>query len=232
MSQLAQTRPLPRSTTHRTPAASGDLRLVAPPRAGHGALMAFCLALLVGAFLAVLLVNISMAKGSFLLGDLQRQSNELTDTGATLQRTLDAESTPAEIARRALALGMVPSAGAAFLRLSDGTVIGVAQPAPPTTPFTVVAQGPQQQTSAAAAQNEQPASPSAPGSSAAVDTPQPGTTVTHEGAVTRTTTVVIRDTLVETTVTTVNSDTGMTTSTTTTSQMPAQADPGAAPQTP
>ena len=61
-----------------------------------------------------------MAKGSFEIDGLQNRSAALADTQVTLAHAIDAQSAPAELARRALALGMVPSPSAAFLRLSDG----------------------------------------------------------------------------------------------------------------
>ncbi|HEY5249669.1 MAG TPA: hypothetical protein VIJ15_14585, partial [Dermatophilaceae bacterium] len=63
----------------------------------------------------------------------------LTDAQGSLNQSLDALKSPANLAARATDMGMVPATSAAFLRLSDGKVIGVATPAPPGHLFTVIA---------------------------------------------------------------------------------------------
>ena len=140
MSQLAPTRPLPRPGGRRTTAVRPrHLKVVAPPEIrGNGAFLALCIALLLGGFVAVLLLNTAMAKGSFTMRDLQQRSDELTDTQDSLRQSIDAVSGPGPLAKRARAMGMVPAETAAFLRLSDATVLGVAQPAPKNTRFDVV----------------------------------------------------------------------------------------------
>jgi hypothetical protein len=88
--------------------------------------------------IGLLLLNTSLAQGSFTLHDLRTTSDQLADTQGTLNQSVDASSSPANLARKATSMGMVPDQSAAFLRLSDGKVIGVAQPAPPGLGFTVV----------------------------------------------------------------------------------------------
>lgn len=207
MSQLAAVRTVSRSARPE-PRRAADLHVVTPAAPGHGGLMLVCLGLLLGSFVAVLLLNISMAKGSFVIQNLQRESNVLTDSEAAVRHALDAQSAPAELAKQALRMGLVPATNAAFINLSDGKVLGVAKPAEPKSAFTVVAQGPQKTTASASARPGTPA------------TPEPGTTVTHKGTVTTTTIVAIRGNQVETTVTSVDSATGKTTSTTTTQPLP------------
>ena len=53
-------------------------------------------------------------------------------------QAIDAQRSPANLAARAAKLGMVPAGSAAFLRLSDGKVLGVAEPATKRPGFTVV----------------------------------------------------------------------------------------------
>jgi hypothetical protein len=91
------------------------------------------LLLLGGGLLALLLVNTAMANGSFRLHDLQAASDQLTDRQEALRQDIAVQAAPERLAARARALGMVPSGSAAFLRLSDGRVLGVAKaaPAPP-----------------------------------------------------------------------------------------------------
>lgn len=206
MSQMATARALPRAVVLRErPEPSRELRVVVGAPRSHAGLVAVSLVLLVAGLVAVLLLNTAMASGAFTLTALQARSSELADTRAALQHGLDVQSSPSELAKKALAQGMVPATSAAFLRLSDGQVLGVAEPATGERGFTVVAQA----TPGAPAAS--PATPSAP----AVQLPESGTTVSTEGTITRTTVVTVTAEVVETTVTSVDSATGATTSTTT-----------------
>ena len=119
MSQMATARALPRLPAQGLPSPR-ELRVVVGAPKGHAGLVASCLLLLTAGLVAVLLLNTSMARGAFVLNDLQAKSSELADTEAALRHAVDAQSAPAELARQALDLGMVPSGSAAFLRLSDG----------------------------------------------------------------------------------------------------------------
>jgi outer membrane biosynthesis protein TonB len=121
----------------RRPARSLQVISAAPPRRGQSAFVALCTLLLFGGLIAVLLLNTEMAKGSFELDRLQARTNALADTQESLAHDVDAQSAPAELARRALALGMVPSSSAAFLRLSDGRILGHATPATRQGTFSV-----------------------------------------------------------------------------------------------
>ncbi|MFV0463186.1 MAG: hypothetical protein ACK5MP_08345 [Nostocoides sp.] len=107
-------------------------------QASGGAFAAFCLALLAAGLIGVLMLNTSLAKGAFDLRDLQRQSAALDARLGTLQKTIDHESSPTQLARRAAAMGMVPAQDPAFLRLSDGKVLGVASPAKADPSFAVI----------------------------------------------------------------------------------------------
>jgi hypothetical protein len=159
--------------------------------------------LLVGGLVSLLLLNTAMAEGSFTLHRLQQTSGELTDTQEALTQAIDAQRSPANLATRAGRLGMVPSDSAAFLRLSDGKVLGVAKAATKDSRFTVVT-APQ-------------ASASTPGSAKSAAPRTPRTTTKVKGDVTTTTTVVTKaDGSVVTTVTSVNARTRTTTSSTTT----------------
>jgi hypothetical protein len=156
--------------------------------------------LLCAGLFALLMLNTAMAEGSFTLHGLQSTSGELTDTQEALTQAIDAQRSPANLASRATKLGMVPADSAAFLRLSDGKVLGVAAPATKQPGFTVV--------TAPQATSAKPGSTKANGQR---------TTVTKKGDVTTTTVVVTKsDGSVVTTVTSVNARTKATTSTTTT----------------
>ena len=140
MSQLAPVRPLPRTSPRRAAAPTPrQLRVVSPPELrGNGLFLALCVTLLLGGFVGVLMLNTAMAKGSYTMRDLQQRSDELADTQDALQHTIDGLSGPGPLAQRARALGMVPAATPAFLRLSDGKVLGVARKAKQDSTFSVV----------------------------------------------------------------------------------------------
>ncbi|MEO6790619.1 MAG: hypothetical protein ABI249_01905, partial [Ornithinibacter sp.] len=82
--------------------------------------------------------NTAMAKGSYTMRDLQQRSDVLTDSQDALRHAIDGVSGPGSLAQRAQALGMVPAETAAFLRLSDGKILGVAEAAKPNDRFSVV----------------------------------------------------------------------------------------------
>jgi hypothetical protein len=140
MSQMTSTvragaRALNRPTTE-TP----RLRVVsgAPLRHGGAAFGVVCASLLAIGLISLLLLNTVLAQGSFTLSKLRATSDHLTDVQGALNQSLDASKSPASLALRATRMGMVPAQSAAFLRLSDGKVIGVAQPASPGPGFIVV----------------------------------------------------------------------------------------------
>jgi hypothetical protein len=224
MSQLATLRPLSRPAVGRRSQAP-TLRVVTPDLAkGQYGFVALCLALLIGGLVAGLLLNTSMAKGSFVLGDLQHRSSELADTEDALNHAIDAQSAPAELAQRALGLGMVPAQNPAFLRMSDGRVLGVAEPAKAKDGFTVVAQGTAASVPAATASGKAVTKP-------AVAPVGPSTTVKTSGSVTTTTVTLVKATVVEQTITSVDKKTGRTTSTTITTPRKA-ATPAKTPKAP
>lgn len=222
MSQSASLRALTRTPAARS-APPRQLRVVAGAPRGHAAMVATCLLLLTLGLVSVLLLNTSLAKGSFVLNDLQDTSHALADEQAALTHAVSAQSAPAQLAQKALKLGMVPASSPAFLRLSDGKILGVAQPAAGDGGFSVVAQATPAAPSAPAAAPTVPATP-APAASAAPAAPVVpglGTVVTHEGTITRTTVTAIRGNVVVRTVTSVDSASGATTSTTTRTPLPA-----------
>ena len=130
MSQLAALRPLPRPTARRPGPLRASSRSSSPPEIqGNGAFLALCVLLLLAGFVGVLMLNTAMAKGSYTMRDLQQRSDELDRPQDSLRHSIDEVSGPGPLAQRARALGMVPAETAAFLRLSDGKVLGVAKKA-------------------------------------------------------------------------------------------------------
>ena len=195
-------------------ASRAPARRVAPPQPlrvvpaavghpGNGVFAALCMTLLCAGLFGLLMLNTAMAEGSFTLHNLQSTSGELADTQDALTQAIDAQRSPAHLATRATRLGMVPADSAAFLRLSDGKVLGVAKPAKKDSGFTVVT------APAVASANAVKAG--------TTKRTEPSTRVTKKGDVTTTTVVVTKpDGSVQTTVTSVNAKTKTTTSTTTT----------------
>lgn len=211
--QTATARVAPRAPLRRQ-ASPQPLRVVpaAIGQPGNAVFAALCMTLLVGGLFALLMLNTAMAEGSFTLHRLQATSGELTDTQDALTQAIDAQRSPANLAARAEKLGMVPADSAAFLRLSDGKVLGVASAAKKQAGFTVVT-APQATSSTSAASKDA----------------GPKTAVSSKGDVTTTTVKVTKpDGSLVTTVTSVDAKSKTTTSTSTTT--PAKK-PAASPST-
>jgi hypothetical protein len=96
---------------------------------GSGAFALLCVVLLAAGLVALLMMNTALASGIYQLKNLQSQSGTLTDQQEQLTQAVDDLRSPRNLAGRAQQLGMVPAKSMAFVRLSDGTILGVAQPA-------------------------------------------------------------------------------------------------------
>jgi ABC-type enterobactin transport system permease subunit len=96
---------------------------------GNGVFALICMVLLAAGLVALLMMNTALASGIYQLKDLQARSGTLTDTQEQLTQVVDDLRSPRTLADAAQALGMVPAKSMAFVRLSDGAIIGVAQPA-------------------------------------------------------------------------------------------------------
>ena len=83
-----------------------------------------CMAVLAGALLSALLLNTQMASNAYARYDLSNELGRLDQDAKDLVAELDQKSSPAELAKAAGELGMVPSEGTGWIRLSDGTVQG------------------------------------------------------------------------------------------------------------
>lgn len=170
MSQLAPVRSLPRTSSRRAATTPRQLKVVSLPEIqGNGAFLALCVLLLLAGFVGVLMLNTAMAKGSYTMRDLQARADELTDRQDALRHSIDEVSGPGPLAKRARALGMVPAETPAFLRLSDGKVLGVAKKAGRNTTFRVVTE-----TQAPTVPGPSPAAPTpSPSPSPSASTPTP-----------------------------------------------------------
>lgn len=104
--------------------------------------------LLVGGVVGLLLFNTHMQQSSFLATSMSEKADVLAGKEESLRMQLDRLRDPQHLAVAAKRLGMVPASNPAFLRLSDGKVLGrpsVAQPAdavridplPPAKPLSL-----------------------------------------------------------------------------------------------
>jgi hypothetical protein len=127
------------------PAPRPPLRVV-PPRAVGPARAPFVLlvaGLLSAGLVALLLLNTSLAEGSFTLSTLQRDQAVLADRAQALEQDLARMQSPQRLSDRARALGMVPTETAVFLTTPDGKILGEPRPgvaAPKPAPKAPAAQ--------------------------------------------------------------------------------------------
>jgi hypothetical protein len=127
MSQMTISARLPRAarlqgTRARTGARSVD---AAPARTNLGFLL-LCAFLVASSFTAVLVLNTARAEGSYVQARLSVEQTALHDQKVTLAERLADKQSPESLARAAQELDMVPSTSTATLRLSDGSITGVA----------------------------------------------------------------------------------------------------------
>jgi hypothetical protein len=85
--------------------------------------------LLVGGVAGLLLLNTSMQQVSFTATAMEQKASELQAQRQSLQMELDSLRDPQRVALQAKQMGMVPPASPAFIRLSDGKILGKATPA-------------------------------------------------------------------------------------------------------
>lgn len=116
---------------------------VRPPRTPF---VIVVVAILSAGLVGLLLLNTTLAQGSFRVHDLQQRTAALQDQEQQLQLSVDASSNPARLAAAARALGLVPAQDPGFIRLSDGRVLGEPQaataPPKPTVPTPSAAPSP------------------------------------------------------------------------------------------
>jgi cell division protein FtsB len=85
--------------------------------------------LLVSGVAGLLLFNTSMQQASFTATAMEEQASLLDAREQSLQMELEKLRDPQRVAVQARAIGMVPPSSPAFLRLSDGKVLGTPAPA-------------------------------------------------------------------------------------------------------
>ena len=101
------------------------LRAVQAPERGRSLLpfATLCVAIVIGALSAVLLLNTSMTEGAYERRDLKIEIAALHKESAAYLETLETNAAPASLAARAEALGMAPATALGFVSLSDGIVL-------------------------------------------------------------------------------------------------------------
>jgi hypothetical protein len=99
---------------------------VAGPRAPFVALI---LVVVVGGVLGILMLNTKVNENAFRLHDLQQRQTELDQQQQRLEQQLADYESPGNLAANARKLGLVPAGAPAFIRLPDGRITGVPQPA-------------------------------------------------------------------------------------------------------
>jgi cell division protein FtsB len=85
--------------------------------------------LLIGGVAGLLLFNTQMQQVSFTATSLEQQAQILDAREQSLKLQLESLRDPQRVAVQAREMGMVPPANPAFLRLSDGKVLGEPRPA-------------------------------------------------------------------------------------------------------
>lgn len=115
----------------RRPAPAPRLRIVRAPAESRTRVpfLVLCVAILAAALLGALLLNTSMAQTSYAIQDRQIALARLTERVQDLQQQVEIAASPAVLAQRARVAGMVPAPAPAFIRLSDGVIIGESDPA-------------------------------------------------------------------------------------------------------
>ncbi len=93
-------------------------------RAARVPFVALVSLLLVGGVAGLLFFNTSMQQASFKATAMEQKAQVLIAQRQGLQMQLDTLRDPQRVALRAKAMGMVPPASPAFIRLGDGKVLG------------------------------------------------------------------------------------------------------------
>lgn len=100
--------------------------VTAAPRAPF---IAVVVSLLVAGLLGLLVLNTVLAKDAFRLHTLQIEARQLADTEQVLIREVEALRSSSALAAKATEMGMVQGGPPTFLQLTDGVVLGAAEPA-------------------------------------------------------------------------------------------------------
>ena len=107
-------------------AKAAGLRLVRPvrSRARKAPFVGVVLTLLAIGLVGLIVMSTVLQAQSFEAEKLDRELASLQTQQQSITRDVDRLQSPANVARRAIAIGMVPNTNPAFLRESDGKVLG------------------------------------------------------------------------------------------------------------
>ena len=132
-----------RPSSRVVPVRQRALRMVPQRRssAPRAPFVVVVVALLAAGLLGLLVLNTVLAQDAFRLHVLQKQGMVLAGQELSLQREVEARRAPGNLAARATELGLVAGGPPAFLRLSDGVVLGQAGPAGSPAPQPLAAPG-------------------------------------------------------------------------------------------
>jgi len=164
------------------------LRLVPQPtaRPGHKTRPVVFYAIVVVATVAALIgaqlmLSIALSSGAYQISSLQGDQRDLSRIKDVIQQDIDRYSSPQNLANDAYALGMVPDSNPAYLRLSDGSLIGTAAgaataPVPNNIPNELAASLPGLQSDGGQTDGTSEAAPAAPEATSTTPTTAPTTT--------------------------------------------------------
>lgn len=174
-SAVARARPVRRLAPPR-------LRVVSPPATSRSRLpyAAACTAVLAVTLVALLMMNIALSRTSFAVHELEQQRALLVEQEQALSEQLALEGSPGRLAERARALGMVPNPQPAFVRLSDGAVLG--SPEPAVAPESPAPEPPVPESPAPEPPTPEPPAPEPPAPDPAAPVPDPAAPVPDPAA--------------------------------------------------
>lgn len=120
--------------------------------------VSLCVTLMVACLTALLGINIVLTRGAYAEQQLSVKQTALMEQEQALAERVARESAPEVLAQRARDLGMIPNSSPAFIRMSDGAILGVPTPAqvdtsPVFSDLSAAQLTPEQAAAAAAAAN-------------------------------------------------------------------------------
>lgn len=131
----APSRPGPRgrqAAVQPDPARQSQPRTAAPGRrSSRTPFILFVIGLLASGLVCLLVINTTLAAGSFQISKLQQENTAATQRVAQLQQQVSADQSPASIEQRALRLGMRTQSVLNFLDLRNGRHYSTAAHLPP-----------------------------------------------------------------------------------------------------
>ena len=166
MSALVEPRQKAQDTT-------SGLRPVPARQGGLGRLpfMLILAGVLVAGLVGLLMLQTRVQEQSFDLRQLQSKATALSYRQAQLEAQVQQKATPAEIARQATSLGMVPNPYAVYIDVRTGTVVGTQRTVRGNEVPYITYRSPEQKAADAAAASPTP-DPAQPGDSTPQETNQ------------------------------------------------------------